>query len=135
MAAKFEAASKAEENERKAMMEKLKRDKAEVVALMQKDKNEKVEETVVAKEMELQEALTKKARETEALLQSKEEEMRAKYNEKVLYCMLSVLRVQISLTDSNSYLASFPHTSPSSNTCTLYMYLDTWAQSFKARLS
>ena len=74
------------------MMEKLKRDKAEVVALMQKDKNEKVEETVVAKEMELQEALTKKARETEAFLQAKEEEMRAKYNEKVLYCMLSVLR-------------------------------------------
>ena len=135
MAAKFEAASKAEENERKAMMEKLKRDKAEVVALMQKDKNEKVEETVVAKEMELQEALTKKARETEALLQSKEEEMRAKYNEKVLYCMLSVLRIQISLTDSNMYLASFPHTSPSSNTCAVYMYLDTRAQSFKARLS
>lgn len=66
------------------MMEKLKKDKAEVVALMQKDKTEKLEEMLVAKEMEIQEALVKKTKETEALLQAKEEEMRAKYNEKVL---------------------------------------------------
>ena len=61
------------------MMEKLKKDKAEVVALMQKDKSEKLEEMLVTKEME-------------SLLQAKEEEMRAKYNEKVhehsllIYC-------------------------------------------------
>ena len=83
MTAKYEAAANAEENERKALMEKLRRDKAEVVALMQKDKNEKLEEMLVAKEMQLQEALTKKTKETESLLQAKEEEMRAKYNEKV----------------------------------------------------
>lgn len=70
------------------MMEKLKKDKAEVVALMQKDKTEKLEEMLVAKEMEIQEALVKKTKETEALLQAKEEEMRAKYNEKVLLSLL-----------------------------------------------
>lgn len=70
------------------MMEKLKKDKAEVVALMQKDKTEKLEEMLVAKEMEIQEALVKKTKETEALLQAKEEEMRAKYNEKVLLLLL-----------------------------------------------
>ena len=86
MTAKYEAAAAAEENERKAMMEKLKRDKAEVVAVMQKDKNEKLEEMLVAKEMEFQKALTKRTKEIEALLQAKEDEMRAKYNEKVRCC-------------------------------------------------
>lgn len=84
MTAKYEAAAAAEENERKSMMEKLKRDKAEVVAVMQKDKNEKLEEMLVAKEMELQEALTKKTKEVESILHAKEEEMKLKYNEKVL---------------------------------------------------
>ena len=101
MAAKFEAAASAEENERKRMMEKLKKDKAEVVALMQKDKNEKLEELLVAKEMEIQEALIKKTKETESLLLAKEEEIRAKYNEKVLEhsCMK-----QIDVTSSSASL-------------------------------
>ena len=65
-------------------MEKLKRDKAEVVALMQKDKNEKMDEMLTAKEKELQEALVKKTKEMETFLLAKEEEMRAKYNKKVM---------------------------------------------------
>lgn len=84
MIVKYEVVVVVEENECKLMMEKLKRDKVEVVVVMQKDKNEKLEEMLVVKEMELQEVLIKKIKEVELILYVKEEEMKLKYNEKVL---------------------------------------------------
>lgn len=79
----FYQTREAEDSERKALMEELKRDKAEVVALMQKDKDSKLGEMMAMKDREQQEALTRKEKELDVMVAKKEEQMKALYEEKV----------------------------------------------------
>ena len=77
--AKFEAVRAVEDKERKALVEDLKRDKADVVAVVQR-------EVSAAKNKEMQEILAKKDKDLEATLIAKEEMMKAKFEEKVRDC-------------------------------------------------